>query len=418
MANIRRGMMAAAGAGGVAEYQLWSWGMNNYGQLGYESASGNSSPVQIGDNFMGEIDLAEEGIIATGNRIYGSYASSAVIKGDGTLWTFGLNTQGKLGIGDTTNRSSPVQVGSLTDWRSVAIGQTSMCATKTDGTLWGWGNGDQPATYPKLSGQDINVCSPVQIGTDSDWTGVLSVNMTYSNAVLGLKTDGQMYMWGSGTTAPFTQGGFPYHAGPPYSNVLYSRLPSPIDDKSYVNAGCSRDDVIAIEKDTGKLWAWGMNNYGQLWQGNTTNTSSPVQAGTATDWLWVSGDYGGQLLTAANTNGEIWASGRDDVGQLGLESVIAYSSPVQVGGPGNWQSGGHGMAESTYHFITDANGDNTGGALWACGGGAWGVRGDSTYPNEDNISSPVQIGTDTTWVALTKQGSSQMYWKLAIKRAD
>ena len=398
MPNLRRGMMAAAGAGGISEYQLWGWGDNTSGCLGTGDTTFLSSPVQIGDNFFGQIDVADEGIIATGNRIYGSYVSSAAVKGDGTLWTWGINTLGKLGIGDTTVRSSPVQVGSLTDWRSVAIAQTSMCASKTDGTLWGWG----ATTF--LSGQAGNVSSPVQIGSDTDWTGVFSVNMTYSQATLGIKTNGQMYMWGGNVSQYASQTQFTGTA---------SVLPVAIDDKNYVNGGQSRDAVWAID-NTGKLWAWGVNSYGKLGLGDTTSRSSPVQVGSATDWVWVSGDEGGELLVAANSNGEIWAAGRDDGGELGLESVTAYSSPVQIGGPGGWSSGGHGMAQTTFHAITDANGDNTGGALWSCGAGSRGVLGDGT---DTTRSSPVQIGSDTTWVATTKQGSNGMYYKLAIKRA-
>ena len=417
MPNIRRGMMAAAGAGGGVEYELWAWGNGGSGTLGNGEAVGKTSPIQIGDKFMGEIDVAGEGIIATGNRIDAGGVSSAAIKGDGTLWTWGSNTQGKLGIGDTTSRSSPVQVGSLTDWRSILVGWTSMCATKTDGTLWGWGNGDQPDTYPKLSGQQIDVSSPVQIGSDTDWTGVLAINSKFANAALGLKTDGQMYMWGSGITAYWTQAGFAYSpSDPPYSNALYSRYPTAIDDKSYVNAGCGNNCVLAIEKDTGKLWAWGYNNYGQLGNGTTTSISSPVQIGSATDWLWTAGDEQGETGVAANTNGEIWGSGRQEVGALGLENKTGYCSPVQVGGPGGWSAGGHGMAgRGTLHDITDANGDNTGGALWACGDDFYGILGNG---GSGDTSSPIQIGTDTTWVALNKQASRSTTWKLAIKQAD
>ena len=424
MPNIRRGMMAAAGAaGGAVEYQLWAWGKNSAGSLGNGGAPyGTSSPVQIGDNFFGEIDFEDEGIIAIQDRIFTSgTGASAAVKGDGTLWTWGYNIQGKLGLGDTTNRSVPVQVGSLTDWRSVCGTGTAMCATKTDGTLWGWGKGDQPATYPECSGQDINVCSPVQIGSDTDWAGVLSCNMVSNKSVLGLKTNGIMYMWGNTVDPYFSQGGF--NDTVIGSGKIYCRLPqrpgndpeggNTPDDKNYVTAGCARDNVWAID-NTGKLWTWGTNQFGTLGLGDTISKSSPVQVGSATDWIWVSGNYGNSLF-AGKSNGEVWAAGRNDAAEFGLDAEGAYSSPIQVGGPGGWQSGGHGLSTGTTHFVTDANGDNTGGALWACGTGGEGVRGDGE--NSGIISSPVQIGTDTTWVALSKQGSISSHWKLAIKKA-
>ena len=57
------------------------------------------------------------------------------------LWSWGSNGSGRLGLGDTTSRSSPVQVGDLTTWLYIAAGQEYNIATKTDGTMWSWGAG-------------------------------------------------------------------------------------------------------------------------------------------------------------------------------------------------------------------------------------------------------------------------------------
>ena len=417
MTNIRRGMMGAAGdTGGPATYQLWSWGSDGEGQAGHGDEGSISSPEQIGTDFMGTLDVGDEGIITTGNRIFTVYQTAGAVKGDGTLWMWGHNNLGQCAQGDTISRKFvPVQVGSLTDWRSICMSAKSACATKTDGTLWGWGTGDQPGTYPNASGQEINVSSPVQIGTATNWTGVLSVNCTNANSVLGLNTDGQLYMWGHGTNPNWTQGGFPYSPGAPnFSNSVYSRYPSPIDDKNYVMAGSGRDNVWAVE-NTGKLWTWGINNYGQLGHGNTTNISSPVQVGSSTDWIWTCGHHGYSLM-GTKDNGEIWWAGGNNAGAFGLENDNSFSSPVQVGGPGNWASGGHGMGgESLVHALTDAKGTNTGGALWCLGGtNQQGVAGNGSTIN---FSSPVQIGSDTTWVAVTKQGTHTSNTKLAIKKA-
>src|SRR5207244_1881582 len=55
----------------------------------------------------------------------------------GTLWAWGSNFSGELGLGNVTNRSSPVQVGGLTNWTQIAAGGLGR---KTDGTLWAWGD--------------------------------------------------------------------------------------------------------------------------------------------------------------------------------------------------------------------------------------------------------------------------------------
>jgi alpha-tubulin suppressor-like RCC1 family protein len=95
---------------------LWSWGSNSNGQLGISVSGGSrSSPVQIGTSTTWQFVSANE------------YTSLAV-RADGTLWTWGRNTNGGLGLGDTTSRSSPAQVGSNINWKTASMGQLHMLA--------------------------------------------------------------------------------------------------------------------------------------------------------------------------------------------------------------------------------------------------------------------------------------------------
>ncbi len=105
---------------------LWSWATNSSGQSGLGDVIVRSSPVQVGA-------LTNWSSIATGN------SHSLAVKTDNTLWTWGNNYQGKLGDGTVTDRNSPVQVGVLTDWSSAESGNGHSLAVKTDGTLWAWG---------------------------------------------------------------------------------------------------------------------------------------------------------------------------------------------------------------------------------------------------------------------------------------
>lgn len=91
------------------------------------------------------------------------------VKTDGTLWAWGKNPNGQLGDGTVITKSSPIQVGSLTNWSEPVMGSTNAGdsgALKTDGTIWMWGTN----TYGQL-GQDntITTSSPVQVGTDTTW---------------------------------------------------------------------------------------------------------------------------------------------------------------------------------------------------------------------------------------------------------
>ena len=105
---------------------LWSWGYNNYGQLGQGNTTTYSSPKQVGA-------LTNWSSVSCGGYF------TVSIKTDGTLWSWGYNYTGQLGLGNTTSYSSPKQVGALTNWLSVSCGYFHTVSIKTDGTLWSWG---------------------------------------------------------------------------------------------------------------------------------------------------------------------------------------------------------------------------------------------------------------------------------------
>jgi alpha-tubulin suppressor-like RCC1 family protein len=107
---------------------LWTWGYNLYGQLGNNTITNNSSPIQTiayGTNWKQ---------VACGNF------HTVAIKTDGTLWTWGYNTHGELGDNSINHKSSPVQTTAFgSNWKQVAGGKEHTTAIKTNGTLWCWG---------------------------------------------------------------------------------------------------------------------------------------------------------------------------------------------------------------------------------------------------------------------------------------
>src|SRR3989344_988696 len=167
---------------------LWSWGSQYKGQLGLGDTVSRSSPVQVGT-------VATWSTLATGSN-----SSRFGIKSDGSLWAWGYGVDGRLGLGDTVSRSSPVQIGALTTWSSVASGGPHALGIKIDGTLWAWGTN---TTYGSLGdGTLINRSSPVQIGTLGTWSSVTVGNSGNS----ALKSDGTLWSWGKNYFGPLGLG--------------------------------------------------------------------------------------------------------------------------------------------------------------------------------------------------------------------
>lgn len=150
-AVVRCDSSAGGVAGGIrVDGSLWMWGGNGNGDLGTGDGIGYSSPVQIGTSSWSQLSL-------------GLCSTTLAIRRDGTLWGWGANNTGQLGIGNTTQQNTPTQISSLT-WRSTFVIDTNTggCgfAVRSDGSLWGWGDNSSGCLG---LGNLISYSSPVQI---------------------------------------------------------------------------------------------------------------------------------------------------------------------------------------------------------------------------------------------------------------
>ena len=349
--------------------RLWLWGSNDYGQLGTNDRVYKSSPTQVG--------TATTWNDVSGGNYYGTSVHAMATKTDGTLWTWGRNSYGQLGVGDVTNRSSPVQVGSLTNWSKVSGGGLHSIAIKTDGTLWSWGVTNDGRLGDGNAGGGSYKSSPVQVGGVTTWSTVSSSEK--HNAAL--RTDGTLWVWGANGSGQLGQGNTNTYANPTQISGTWT-------------AAVVGAIWTAAVSSNGTLWAWGNNSFGQLGNNNTTNLSNINQIGSGTTWSKVAACQYAAL--AIKTDGTLWAWGRNNSGQLGLNDTAYKSSPTQVGSGTTWSQVFGGL-EHVLAIKTD-------GTLWA-----WGANNGQLGLNRGGlVSSPVQVGTGTNWSKVFPFGNSSI----------
>jgi len=245
---------------------LWMWGSNGSGQLGDNTITKKSSPVQTvaGGNNWKQVSVGTSAISTV----------SAAINISGQLFLWGYNGYGALGDNTRTNKSSPVQtVSGGTNWKQVSCGDSHVGAIKTDGTLWMWGNNGSGQLGDNTTNSSSSPVQTVSGGTN--WKQV-SCGWAITGAI---KTDGTLWLWGEGP-------------GGQLGDNTITKKSSPIQTV----AGGTNWKQVSISafhstglKTDGTLWTWGYNTYGELGDNTTTKKSSPIQTVSGgTNWKQVS----------------------------------------------------------------------------------------------------------------------------------
>lgn len=285
---------------------LWTWGNGQFGQLGnglFNSATPNVTQVGTATDWLS---------VSAGNRF------SLAIKTTGTLWSWGLNNTGQLGINNLVDQNLPVQVGTANNWLKIDAGNQHSLAIDNTGLIWAWGNN----TFGQLGdGTYTTSLVPIIISTSNNWVEV-SAGFDHSMA---LDSNGILNTFGNNTNGQLCDG------TNTTSNVM---IPISFNNAGlviqYIAISAGNNFSLAIKNDN-TLWSGGFNTSGQLGLGNNTATNTLNQVGTSNTWFAISA--GDTHSLAMENSTALWSTGRGLEGELGIGTNVANNTLQSVSCP-------------------------------------------------------------------------------------
>lgn len=261
------------------------------------------------------------------------YSNVFAIKTDGTLWVWGANSAtAGLGSNDYVDFITPTQVGTDNDWAKVSTGGGMTIAVKTNGTLWSWGINNVGQLGLGNPDNSFTVNIPTQVGTDTNWSNVFT---GLTQLAYAIKTDGTLWSWGNNGICL----GYPNAA----VNNNY-RSPKQVGTDTWKTIGIgSNGPIIEGIKTNGTLWAWGISNFGtsMFANGSTAAYTSefPIQIGNASDWKSIS--LSQKTVQGLKTNGTRWGWGANGTPYrlgMGAGQTADVVFPTQLDADTDWKS--------------------------------------------------------------------------------
>jgi RHS repeat-associated protein len=310
----------ALGSGGT----VWDWGYNNDGQLGNNSTTTSKVPIEVSG-------LTGMTMVAAGRTGYHTLA----LKSDGTVWAWGLNTDGQLGNNSTTTSKVPVQVTGLTGATAIVAGADHSLTLRSDGTVWAWGYnssgqlGNNSTTTSKV---------PVEV---SGLSGITQIAAGASHS-LALRSDGTVWAWGANTDGQL-------------GNKSTTGSKVPVETSSLVAGAIGSGDNHSLAlASAGSFWAWGYDTDGQLGNNSTTNSTSPVQS-MGVSSVGATYAYNGDGLRMTKTvNGAAEPFVWDTSGTM--PQMLVDGTTDYLYGPGGQPLEAIDAAGNTTYFDEDATG--------------------------------------------------------------
>jgi alpha-tubulin suppressor-like RCC1 family protein len=349
----------AAGAAHVlaalADGTVRAWGDNIEGQLGLGDRLARTVPTAV------PVPVFVVAVAASRNIVSHSLALGA----DGSVWAWGVNEVGQLGLGDDRARLVPTQVPGLGPVKAIATDNQASLALATDGTVWFWGKLGESASH-----------TPVPVPGLADIAAV-SAGALHALAV---RADGTVWAWGnnrSGQLGIGSASGF---------------VPDPVEVPGLtgvVAVAAGTEHSLALKAD-GTVWAWGRNASGQLGDGTFVDRPSPTPVANLSGVHGIaSGTY---HSLARNADGTVWAWGANHGGKVNGELPDVpdpfHLPPTLVPG----LAGAHALAGGGNNSLAVVDC----GQLWVWGSNDWDLFGDGTSPDRPPAPAPVPgLGDDS-----------------------
>jgi alpha-tubulin suppressor-like RCC1 family protein len=346
--------------------------------------------------------------------IWGGAREAIILKSDGTVWTWGANYYGKLGVGlgptALTNMSVPVEVhgpGNVSYLNSISIimgGEMHNVAIKSDGTVWSWGQN----TYGQLGdGTTNDAWTPIQTGLGAvpPLTSVIKLGGR-PYFTLAVKSDGSVWAWGMNRYGQMGNGTVNPLPGPQVTvpvMVSNSAPGGPINNPLQVTCGYQFGAALTTN---GTVWTWGSGTHGELGQGAITSTNYPAPVPGLTNIIAISGGW--FHILALRSDGTVWAWGNNSNGELGDGTTVNRSTPVQVLNVSNIISVSGGDSHSTA-LAAD-------GTVWKWGLNDLGELGNGTTNAVAN-PFPAEILTDKFGAGFSNvvMAAARDYHNIAVK---
>jgi len=351
----------------LSDGTLWSWGNNTDGMAG-TGIAGNvqATPAQVYGGLEGWVHVSSRNLHTLAIR---------EVAGGRHLYAWGNSQHGRLGIaGATGNVDRPTRVGTDTDWQYVSAGGTFSVGIKTDGTLWFWGN----RLYGGWGGMGVtdNVLVPTRLGTLDGWVAV-SAGIGAVGAIRQVGTERWLYMWGANSGGELGPGILPVSDSTPGEEVIGPTEPVRLGtDGNWESISIGNSFALAIRSvgTERHLYSWGRTGR-FLW-----HEQPPPQ--------WVI-DEG---LEEPDGDGRL--------GQ-GPATTELVQTPTRVGNYTDWHS-----ASAGYLFGVGLRGTSGDLRLMGWGSNLYGRAGQGIESDTVRTFVPTQIGTDTDWTFATASSNS------------